>query len=93
MGKTVDESMSAIQFCTTPKVDLQHYSYMSSKTKPSEKDMKNVACSSLGTMLHLEIQMGKEAINTCNFQNNWRYCSVNEETNYEYKRVWLTGVK
>ena len=32
--------------------------------------MKNVACSRLGTMLHLEIQKGKEAIKTSNFQKD-----------------------
>ena len=31
-------------------------------------EMKNVACSRLGTMLHLEIQKGKEATKTSNFQ-------------------------
>ena len=31
VGKTTDESMSAIQFCTTPKGGLLHYSYIFSK--------------------------------------------------------------
>ena len=31
--------------------------------------MKNVACSRLGTMLHLEIQKGKEAMKKSTFQN------------------------
>ena len=31
--------------------------------------MKNVACSRLGTMLHLEIQKWKEAMKTSTFQN------------------------
>ena len=31
--------------------------------------MKNVMCSRLGTMLHLEIQNGKETMKTSNFQN------------------------
>ena len=31
--------------------------------------MKNVACSRLGTMLHLEIQKGKEATKKSKFQN------------------------
>ena len=30
--------------------------------------MNNVACSRLGTMLHLEIQKGKEAMKTSKFQ-------------------------
>ena len=35
---------------------------------PLGTEMKNVACSRLGTMLHLDIQKGKEATNTSNFQ-------------------------
>ena len=31
--------------------------------------MKNVACSRLGTMLHLEIQKGKEAMKKLTFQS------------------------
>ena len=59
--KTADESMSAIRFRTTPKGDLTHYSYIFGEPEPSGTEMKNVACSRLGTMLHLEIQKGKEA--------------------------------
>ena len=29
VGKTADDSMSAMQFCTTPKLDLPHYYYIS----------------------------------------------------------------
>ena len=32
--------------------------------------MNNVVCSRLGTMLHLEIQKGKEAMNRLNFQKD-----------------------
>ena len=31
--------------------------------------MKNVPCSTLGMMLHLDIQKGEEAMKTSNFQN------------------------
>ena len=31
--------------------------------------MKNVVCSRLGTMLHLEIRKGKEAVKTSKFRN------------------------
>ena len=31
--------------------------------------MKNVACSRFGTILHLEIQIGEEAMKTSNFKN------------------------
>ena len=41
--KTVDESMSTIQFCTTPKGDLPQYSYIFSKPYSLETDMNNVA--------------------------------------------------
>ena len=60
--------MSAIQFRTNPKVDLPHYSYIFRKPEPLGTDMKNVVCSRLGTMLHLEIQKWKEAMKTSNFQ-------------------------
>ena len=61
--------MSAIKFRTTPKGDLPHYSYIFRKPESLGTDMKNVACSRLGTMLHLEIQKGKEDTKTSRFQN------------------------
>ena len=54
--------MSAIQFRTTPIGDLLHYSHIFRKPEPLGTEMKNVACSRLGTMLHLDIQKGKEAM-------------------------------
>ena len=57
-GKTADESMSAIRFRTTPRRDLPHHSYIFRKPEPLGTDMKNVAWSRLGTMLHLDIQKG-----------------------------------
>ena len=67
--KTADESMSAIRFRTTPKVDLPHNSYIFRKPEPLGTEMKNVACSRLGMMLHLEIQKGKEAMKKSTFQS------------------------
>ena len=61
--------MSAIRFSTTPKGDLLHYSYIFRETDPLGTEMKNVACSRLGTMLHLEIQKGKEATKKSTFQS------------------------
>ena len=60
--------MSAIQFFTTPKGDLPHYYYIFRKTEPLGIEMKNVVCSRLGTMLHLDIQNGKEAMKTSGFK-------------------------
>ena len=57
--KTEDESISAIRFRTIPKGDLPYYSYIFRKSKPLGTEMKNVACSRLGAVLHLEIQKGK----------------------------------
>ena len=54
--KTADASMSAIQFRTTPKLYLPHYSYIFRKPDPLGTEMKNVVCSSLGKMVHLDIQ-------------------------------------
>ena len=61
--------MSAIRFRTAPKGDLPHYLYIFRKPEPLGTEMKNVACSMLGTMLHLEIQKGKEDMKTSEFQN------------------------
>ena len=33
------------------------------------KELKNVACSRLGTMLYIDIQKGREALKTSKFQN------------------------
>ena len=68
VGKTADESMSAIRFCTTPKGYLPHYYFIFRNTEPLGTEMKNVACSILRTMLHIEIQNGKEAMKTSKFQ-------------------------
>ena len=38
------------------------------KVNPYSTEMKNVACSRLGTVLHLDIQKEKEAIKTSTFQ-------------------------
>ena len=54
--------MSAIQFRTTPKEDLPHYSYICRNIEPLGPEMKNVDCSRLENMLHLDIQKGKEAM-------------------------------
>ena len=66
--KTADESMSAIQFCTIHKGDLPHFSYIFRDPEPLDTEMKNVACSILGMMLHLDIQKGREAMKTSEFQ-------------------------
>ena len=67
VGKTADESMRAIRFCTNPKVNLPRYFHIFRDPEPLGKEMKNVACSRLGAMLHLEIQKGKEAMKTSEF--------------------------
>ena len=64
------ESMSAIQFCTTPKGYLPHYSYNFRKLESLGTEVNNVACSRLGTMLHLEILKVEEATKTLIFQND-----------------------
>ena len=63
-----DESMSSVQFCTTPKLDLPHYSYILRKTELWGVEINNMDFSRLGAMLHLEIQKGKEAMKTSIFQ-------------------------
>ena len=63
-----DELMSAMQFFTPPKGDLPHYSYIFRNPKPLVIDMKNVACWRLRTILHLDIQQGKEDMKKSSFQ-------------------------
>ena len=58
--------MSAMLFCTTLKVDSLNELYIFSKPDPWGTDMNNMACSRLGTILHLEIKKGKEAMKTSN---------------------------
>ena len=41
--------------------------------------MNNVACSRLGTMLHLDIQMGGEAVKTSNFRKYIRVVQVSHQ--------------
>ena len=53
VGKTADESMSAIRFFTTPKGYLPHYSFILRKLDTLGTEMKNVVCLRLGTMLNL----------------------------------------
>ena len=65
-----DDSMIAIQFCTTPKGDLLHYYYIIRKLDPLGTQMKNVDCSRLGTMLHLDLQKRKEVMKTLEFQKD-----------------------
>ena len=50
-----------------PKGDLPHYSYIFRKPEPLGVDIKNVACSRLGNMFHLDTQKGKEAMKTSKF--------------------------
>ena len=64
--------MSAMQFRITPQGDLPHYSCIFRKPEPLGEDMKNVACSRVGSMLHLEIQTGTEAVKTLEFQKYLR---------------------
>ena len=55
-----EESMGDIQFHTTHKGDLAHYSYIFRKPYMLGEKLNNVACYRLGTLLYLEIQNGKE---------------------------------
>ena len=71
-----DELMSDIPFCTTPKGYLLHNSYIFRKMELLGTEMKNLACSRLGTMLYLDIQKGKEAMNTSKPQKDTRDTNV-----------------
>ena len=62
MEKIANESISAILFRTTPKVDLPHYLFIFSYIYPLGIELNNEEFSRLVTMLYLEIQNGKEAM-------------------------------
>ena len=81
------ESISAIQFCTTPKGYLPHYSYNFRKLESLGTEVKNFPCSRLGTMLHLDILKGEEAMKTLIFQNDISGLHHDEDINDGYKRV------
>ena len=66
--KTAHESMSDIRFQTTPKCDMLHYSCIFSNPGPLVEELNNSSRSRSGTILYLEIQKGKEAMNTLGFQ-------------------------
>ena len=68
--KTSYDAMSDILFCATPKGYLPHYSYIFRKPYKFGTNMDNLACSRLRTLLHLEIQKGKEDMKTSTFQKN-----------------------
>ena len=99
--------MSAIRLRTTPKVDLPHYSYIFRKPEPLGTEMKNVPCSKLGTMLHLEIQNGKEAMKKSKFQSvlggtdvcmkrmaiATKGCGQLTSTNTYFSDRWFSSVK
>ena len=70
--KIADDSMSFIHFITTPKGNLPHYSYILGEKEPLGTEITNVACYRLGTMLHLEIQKGKEAMKAESLQHDIR---------------------
>ena len=69
--------------------------------------MKNMACSRLGTMLHLEIQKGKEDIKTSTFQNvlggttacmkrldiSIKWCGQMTSNNTYFADSWFSSVK
>ena len=105
--KTADESMSAIRFCTTPKVDLPHYSPILRMTEPLGTEIKNVACYRLGIVLHLDIHKGEENMNTLTYQKQIRgttefmkrlMVATNEcyqltSNDTYFSDIWFSGVK
>ena len=62
--------MSAVGFCTTSNGYLPHYSYIFRKPDTLGTYINNVACSMLRTMIHLDVQKGKEAMKSSNFQQH-----------------------
>ena len=80
-----DEWMIAIQFCNTPRQDFLHSSFIFRNPEPLGEKMKNATFLMLVAMLHLDIQKGKEAMKTSEFQKIYRrYYFTHEETSYCY---------
>ena len=78
-----DESMSAMRFCTTPKVYFRHYSFIFRNMEPSGTEMKNVACLRLGMILLLDIQKGEGGYEYFKILKiSQRYYCVHEDTSY-----------
>ena len=92
---------------TTPKGDLPHYSYNFRKPESLGTEMKNDPCSRLGTMLHLEIQKGKEAKKTSKCQNvlggttacmkrldiSTKECGQLTSNDIYFDDIWFSSVK
>ena len=54
--------MGAIRFCTTPKGELPHLSYIFRNTGMPGTEFNTVACSVTGSLIFLDIQRGKEGM-------------------------------
>ena len=65
--KVRDESMNVILFRTTWKGDLPHLSYIFCKPEPLGTEFKKVACSVTGALIFLEIQRGKEEMDSSRY--------------------------
>ena len=86
---------------------LPHYSYIFRMPEPLGTEMKNVACSRLRTMLHLEIQKGKVAMNKSTFQRelggtsacmkrlaiSTKGCGELTSNNTYFSDIWFNSVK
>ena len=59
--------MSAIRFCITPTRNLPIFSYIFRDTEPLGTEFKTVACSVIGFLIFLEIQIRKEGTNNARY--------------------------
>ena len=96
-----------MHFCTTPKDDLPHYSYIFSNPEPLRTEIKNIDFYRLGTMLYLDIQKGKEATKAEKFQQHiggtaaWKNipmiakkgCGQVMSNDTYFAEIWFRGVK
>ena len=60
--KVGNESMSVIQFCTTPKENLTHLYYIFHHTDPLGSEFKTVDYYVTGDLILLDIHRGKEGM-------------------------------
>ena len=62
------ESMSVILFRTMAKGDIPHLSYIFLKPEPLGEELNTVSCFVTGSLLFIEVQIGKEETNLSKYQ-------------------------
>ena len=62
--------MSVMPFWTTPKGYLPNYSFIFRNMDPLGDELNNASCSRIGTVLYVDIQVGKEVMKVSDYQQD-----------------------